>query len=145
MTIGRSAFVVVIILMVILGRVKICRWQNLRCYIVPFRNQQVLQHLRCLALCVILEEHSAAVLRTYIWSLTVALGRIMCFKKHAGQFLKAHLRGIKHYVHCFIVSRTLGTYFAVRWILYEASRIPTGGGQYAWNFLEVKLGPPETS
>ena len=43
MTIGRSAFVVIIILMVVLRRVELRRQQDLCRDIIPFLDQQVLQ------------------------------------------------------------------------------------------------------
>ena len=64
MTIGCSPFVVIIILMVVLRRVKLRRRQYLCRDIIPFLNQQVLQHLRSFKLGFVLEEHGTAVLRS---------------------------------------------------------------------------------
>ena len=145
MTIGCSPFVVIIILMVVLRRVKLRRRQYLCRDIIPFLNQQVLQYLRGFTLRFVLEEHSTAVLRSYIRTLAVTLGWVVRFKEYSDQFLKAHLSRVKDYMHGFIVPSAFGTHLSVRRVLHKAPSISARGGDDSGYFLQVEFGPPKTT
>ncbi len=143
--IGRSAFVVVILLMVVFGDIEWCIFIDFGYNFESFIEEDTHEFFGDLALFIVEDEDGGAVLMTDIGTLAVELGGIVGFEEEFAKGFVVGFARIENHAYGFGMTGGSGANLFIGRIFNVSANVAHFRGNNALGAHEVVLGAPEAT